>query len=196
MSTQLRSWSRESECSFSTSRIDRSKPSTISAAAAFSRIAGASALICSSRLSVSTGGDAITVVAARLSSLERICGCSLNEAPPQTRDVPCYPKAVREHRDITLGLDVLTRISAVLGIHQALQILNAKESDGVAWLRRPHRSLVFGGKPPLELIASGSQDALITVRRFLKAARGGLYLEPNEIDRAFTPYSDKGILFS
>jgi hypothetical protein len=55
---------------------------------------------------------------------------------------------------------------------------------------------VFGGKSPLELIASGSQDALITVRRFLKAARGGLYLEPNEIDRAFTPYSDKEILFS
>jgi hypothetical protein len=107
-----------------------------------------------------------------------------------------WAKAVREHRDITLDVDVLTRISAVLGIHQALQILNTNEADGIAWLRRPHRGLVFGGRPPLELITSGSQDALITVRRFLDAARGGLYMEPNEIDRDFKPYSDADIVFA
>jgi hypothetical protein len=107
-----------------------------------------------------------------------------------------WAKAAREHRDITLDVDVLTRISAVLGIHQALQILNAKEPDGLAWLRRPHRALVFGGRPPLELITSGWQDALITVRRFLDAARGGLYMEPNEIDRDFMPYSDADIVFA
>jgi Protein of unknown function (DUF2384) len=103
---------------------------------------------------------------------------------------------VREHRDTTLDVDVLTRISAVLGIHQALQILNTNEPDGIAWLRRPHRALVFGGRPPLELITSGSQDALITVRRFLDAARGGLYMEPNEIDRDFMPYSDTDVVFA
>src|ERR1700682_3680042 len=30
-----------------------------------------------------------------------------------------WVKMVREHRDLTLGVDVLIRISAVLGIHQA-----------------------------------------------------------------------------
>src|ERR1700735_2453959 len=34
-----------------------------------------------------------------------------------------WVKTVREHHEITLGADVLTRISAVLGIHQALGIL-------------------------------------------------------------------------
>ena len=103
---------------------------------------------------------------------------------------------MREHRDITLDIDVLTRISAVLGIHQALGIFHGSEAEGIAWLRGPHRATVFGGRPPLELITSGSQDALLTVRRFLDAARGGLYMEPNEVDRGFTPYTDADIVFS
>lgn len=107
-----------------------------------------------------------------------------------------WVRAVREHRDITLDIDVLTRISAVLGIHQALGILHGSEGEGIAWLRGPHRATVFGGRPPLELITSGSQDALLTVRRFLDAARGGLYMEPNEVDRGFTPYTDADIVFS
>ena len=107
-----------------------------------------------------------------------------------------WVRAVREHRDITLDVDVLTRISAVLGIHQALGILHGSEAEGIAWLRGPHRATVFGGRPPLEFITSGSQDALLTVRRFLDAARGGLYMQPNEADRNFTPYADTDIVFS
>ena len=107
-----------------------------------------------------------------------------------------WVRAVREHRDITLDIDVLTRISAVLGIHQALGILHGSEAEGIAWLRGPHGATVFGGRPPLELITSGSQDALLTVRRFLDAARGGLYMEPSEVDRGFTPYTDADIVFS
>lgn len=107
-----------------------------------------------------------------------------------------WVKAVREHRDIVLDVDVLTRISAVLGIHQALGILHADEREGVAWLRGPHRAAVFGGAPPLALIVSGTQDGLMLVRRFLDAARGGLYMEPNEIDRAFRPYTDAEVVFT
>ncbi len=107
-----------------------------------------------------------------------------------------WVKAVREHADITLDLDVLTRISAVLGIHQALGVLHATEAAGIAWLRTPHGATVFGGGKPLDLAASGTQDALLTVRRFLDAARGGLYMAPNELDRDFRPYTDADILFS
>jgi uncharacterized protein (DUF2384 family) len=107
-----------------------------------------------------------------------------------------WVKAVREHRDITLDVDVLTRISAVLGIHQALGVLHGSEAEGIAWLRGPHRATVFGGKPPLDLLTSGTQDALLTLRRFLDAARGGLYMAPNDLDRDFTPYTDQDIVFS
>jgi hypothetical protein len=104
-----------------------------------------------------------------------------------------WAKLAREHRDITLDVDVLTRISAVLGINQALGILHASESEAVAWLKGPHDGVVFGGKPPLALITSGSQDGLLTIRRFLDAARGGHYMEPTRIDFGFKPYDDADI---
>jgi Protein of unknown function (DUF2384) len=104
-------------------------------------------------------------------------------------------KQAREHGAFTLDVDVLTRISAVLGIHQGLGILFPTEQLGVQWLRTPHSAVVFGGRPPLDLVTSGSQDGLLSVRRFLDGARGGLYMQPNTIDEAFTPYDDTEIVF-
>lgn len=106
-----------------------------------------------------------------------------------------WAKLAREHRDFTLDVDTLTRISAVLGIHQALGILYATEQESVTWLRDPHAGAVFGGNPPMTLVTSGSQDNLLTVRRFLDAARGGLYMEPNAVDAAFVPYEETDIVF-
>jgi hypothetical protein len=107
-----------------------------------------------------------------------------------------WVKAVREHRDITLDVDVLTRISAVLGVHQALGVLHPDERSAVDWLRSPHGAPVFGGRPPMALITCGTQDGLLSVRRFLDAARGGLYMPPGEIDRDFQPYSDTEIVIT
>lgn len=107
-----------------------------------------------------------------------------------------WAKLAREHHDLTLDVDVLMRLSAILGIHQVLGILHASEHDAVAWLRGPHDGIVFGGKPPLALITSGTQDGLLTVRRFLDAARGGQYMEPNRIDIEFTPYDAADIRIS
>jgi hypothetical protein len=104
-------------------------------------------------------------------------------------------KQAREHAAFTLDVDVLTRISAVLGIHQGLGILFPTEPLGVEWLRNPHSAVVFGGRPPLDLVTSGSQDGLLLVRRFLDGARGGLYMQPNTIDEAFKPYDDTEIVF-
>jgi uncharacterized protein (DUF2384 family) len=106
-----------------------------------------------------------------------------------------WSKLAREHGTFTLSMDVLTRISAVFGIHQALRILFQTERLGIDWLRRPHKATVFGGRPPLDNVTSGSQDGLLTVRRFLDGARGGLYMQPNAIDEAFTPYDDAEVIF-
>ena len=104
-------------------------------------------------------------------------------------------KQAREHGAFTLDADVLTRISAVLGIHQALGVLFADERLGTEWLRGPHEALVFGGRPPLDLVTNGSQDGLLIVRRFLDGARGGLYMAPNQIDEGFTGYAENEIVF-
>lgn len=105
-----------------------------------------------------------------------------------------WVKAVREHRDITLSVDRLTRISIVLGVHQALGALYATEQDGVEWLRTPHNAPLFAGRTPMALIMSGTQDGLLGVRRFLDAACSGLYMPPNDIDGAFRQYVENADL--
>jgi len=107
-----------------------------------------------------------------------------------------WTKAVREHEEIMLGVDVLTRISAVLGIHSALGILEQDEASGIAWLRRPHGALSFGGQPPMDLVAGGTLDGLMVVRRFLDAARGGQYMAPNGVDRGVSTYRDEDVVFT
>lgn len=105
-------------------------------------------------------------------------------------------KAVREHREVTLDLDLLTRISAVLGIHQALGVLYSNEREGVAWLRTANAAPLFGGQAPMTLVASGTQDGLLAVRRFLDAARGGVSMGPGTLDVNFTPYADVDIVIA
>jgi hypothetical protein len=102
-------------------------------------------------------------------------------------------KQAREHGEFSLDADVLTRISAVFGIHQALGILFATEHLGVEWLKTSHRATIFGGRRPIDLVTGGSQDGLLAVRRFLDAARGGLYMNPNEADRE-PPYTREEVM--
>lgn len=107
-----------------------------------------------------------------------------------------WTRAAREHGEITLSADTLTRVSAVLGIYKALQILFATERDGLHWLRGPHGAPLFGGQPPMALVVSGTQDGLMAVRRFLDAARGGVYMPPNTADDGFVPLTDGDIVFA
>ncbi len=101
----------------------------------------------------------------------------------------------RAGEDIVLSVDTLTRISAVLGIHQALRILFETDEEGVDWLRGAHRAPTFGGGPPMALLTNGTQDGLMQVRRYLDAMRGGIFAAPNEVDRDFKPYRDDDIVF-
>lgn len=106
-----------------------------------------------------------------------------------------WMRQARAQESLLLDADVLTRISAVLGIHQALGVLFANQTEALAWLRRPHAAPVFGGQPPLALLTNGSQDGLLLVRRFLDAARGGLYMAPNGADAGFAPLGDEAIVW-
>jgi hypothetical protein len=107
-----------------------------------------------------------------------------------------WVRAAREHAAFRLDLDTLLRISAVLGVHQALGVLFATERDGIAWLRAAHAAPIFGGKPPLALLTCGTQDGILSVRRFLDAARGGLYMPPNNLDAEAAMLTDADIVFS
>jgi uncharacterized protein (DUF2384 family) len=107
-----------------------------------------------------------------------------------------WGQIVRKHGEIVLDVDVLTRISGVLGIHKALAVLFESEADGIDWLKSPHLAPVFGGQTPLDLVTSGELDAILTVRRFLDAARDGRYMAPNALDADATPYRDDDLRFT
>ena len=97
-------------------------------------------------------------------------------------------KQAREHGDLTLNVDVpheFPQYSGFIGVSEF----------GVEWLRTPHNAIIFGRRPPIHLATSGSQDGLLTVRRFLASALGGLYMQPNTIDEAFMSYDDAEIVF-
>ena len=106
-----------------------------------------------------------------------------------------WTRLARTQEVLTLDADVLTRISAVLGIHQALGVLFADQHQALDWLRGPHAAPMFGGQPPLALVTGGSQDGLLIVRRFVDAARGGLYMPPNRIDAGYAPIEDSQIVW-
>ena len=112
---------------------------------------------------------------------------------PARVDYHEWVEAAGEGRNLVLSVDVLTRISAMLGIHQALEVLHHTD-DGVTWMRRRDWSTVFGGRVPMEMVTSGSVKELLTVRHALDAATAGHHwVEPNEVDRDFIPYTSANI---
>ena len=71
-----------------------------------------------------------------------------------------------------LDTDRLTRISLLLGIYKALNILySAKLAD--AWMTLPNTNPMFGGESPLNYLKKGGIPAFVRVRQLLDARRGG-----------------------
>lgn len=69
-----------------------------------------------------------------------------------------------------LPADTLERISVLLGVYKALEILLPVPMRGQAWLRRANEA--FGGRSALEVMLGGKVDDLYQVRRHLDAWRG------------------------
>jgi len=75
--------------------------------------------------------------------------------------------------DVTLPKDALERISYILGIYKALQILLPDEQAADAWIRKPNAAPLFGGQSALHRMLSGHVSDLYVVRQYLDAQRGG-----------------------
>jgi len=82
-------------------------------------------------------------------------------------------KKARDKQPLTLPLDTLLRISAVLGIYKSLAILLEDESQALVWLKGPHQGTLFAGASPMAYMLEGGHDGLMSVRRYLDAWRGG-----------------------
>jgi hypothetical protein len=67
-------------------------------------------------------------------------------------------------------MDTLRRISYVLGIYKAIQILFQDPGMADRWIREPNR--FFAGKSALDRMLAGDVADLYVVREYLDAARG------------------------
>ena len=71
-----------------------------------------------------------------------------------------------------LSQDELTRISLLIGIFKALNILFGQRLAN-QWTSRPNSNPMFSGAPPLQYLSRGGVPAMIGVRRLLDSRRGG-----------------------
>ncbi len=79
--------------------------------------------------------------------------------------------AFRKNPDKTLAQDALMRVSLLVGIFKALNILHApKLAD--KWVTLCNTNRIFGGGTPLDYMIRGGVPAMLTVRRLLDSRRG------------------------
>lgn len=84
-----------------------------------------------------------------------------------------YFKWKKDPQSASLSKDTLERISYILGIYKALQILLPDPKAADAWISKPNAALLFGGQSALDRMLSGNVGDLYVVRQYLDAARGG-----------------------
>ena len=78
----------------------------------------------------------------------------------------------RKEQEVRLPRDTLERISYLLGIYKALQLLLPDTRAADEWVRRPNEVPVFGGRSALARMLSGNVSDLYIVRQYLDAQRG------------------------
>jgi hypothetical protein len=67
--------------------------------------------------------------------------------------------------------DAVKRISYILGIYKALQILFTENARADSWVRKPSKD--FGGQSALERMLGGDVTDLAYIREYLDSVRGG-----------------------
>lgn len=88
-----------------------------------------------------------------------------------TRTVQRWRDQATEGR-LELSADTVERLSYLLGIHKALQILLPTPDNRLLWLRNANAAPPFGGQAPLARMLSGQVADLYVVRHYLDGARG------------------------
>ncbi|RZI43843.1 DUF2384 domain-containing protein [Herbaspirillum sp. HC18] len=106
---------------------------------------------------------------ARLWKLDLDEQLTLLGSPPRST----YYKWKKDPANAHLGRDTLERVSYLLGIYKALQILLPDEKAADGWIRKPNAAPLFGGKSALDRMLSGNVADLYVVRQYLDAMRGG-----------------------
>ncbi len=79
---------------------------------------------------------------------------------------------LKQGQNKTLDQDKLTRISLLVGIFRALNILYSRKLADL-WVNLPNSNPMFEGEAPLTYMIKGGVPALMRIRQLLDARRGG-----------------------
>ena len=74
--------------------------------------------------------------------------------------------------ELVLPREILERISYILAIYKALQVLLPEDAAADEWVSKPNDALPFNGKRALDHMLSGRVADLLIVRQYLEAAGG------------------------
>lgn len=89
---------------------------------------------------------------------------------PQKR---AYSNLKRNPEGTRLTRDALERISYILGIYKALQLLLPAPDSADAWIKASNAAAIFGGGSALERMLAGNVSDLYVVRNYLDAIKAG-----------------------
>jgi hypothetical protein len=84
-----------------------------------------------------------------------------------------YYEMKRRPAERVLDADKLLRVSYLIGIFKALNILHGRALAD-EWMQLPNTNRIFGGSTPLAYVLKGGVAAMQTVRRLLDSRRGGM----------------------
>lgn len=84
-----------------------------------------------------------------------------------------YYDMKKNPKNRVLDVDKLMRISYLVGIFKALNILHGRTLAD-RWVQLPNTNRIFAGMTPLAYMIKGGATAMQTVRRLLDARRGGV----------------------
>jgi hypothetical protein len=80
-----------------------------------------------------------------------------------------YMKAPASAR---LSRDTLDRISHLVGIYKALNVLLPRPEAADAWIRHPNSAPLFHGRTALDRMLEGGFEDIASVRHYLDGVRG------------------------
>jgi hypothetical protein len=135
--------------------------------------------------------------------LRRLVRESLWDSPTRAELLEDFRRSQPRAMDLLFGAPARR---AILDLPEAAQrtVLDHLKTEAGARIVPVHPVLlklgfktpVFGGRPPVEFVVSGTLDGLLTVRRFLDATCRGEYMSASEVDAGFRGYRDVDIVFS
>lgn len=78
----------------------------------------------------------------------------------------------KSSKPVRLTHDTLERVSYVMGIYKALNILLPQPVQAATWIRKPNQAPLFAGKSAMDVMLQGRVTDLSDVRRYLDSERG------------------------